>query len=263
VRRRPLIGVSTGFTDYGDYLGFALSRPLLAAGALPLLLPYVELAAERRWLLDHLDGLLLGFGRDLDPSWYGAAPHPSMTATARHRDEIELDLAREALHRGLPLLGICRGLQVLNVALGGTLYRDRSEYPEPARDHPGGDWDRWERVCQATLGHGPMPEHPQHPVSMVPGSVLAKTLGGQAVTNSYHHQAVRDLGAGVEVAAWSDDGIIEAVEVPSAPGFALAVQWELQESWQADERFLEVFRAFVSTADEQAPATRGWRRRSR
>jgi putative glutamine amidotransferase len=254
--QRPLIAVSTGFTDYGDYLGFAFSRPLLAAGAMPMLLPYVEGEAERREVLGRIDGLLLGFGRDLDPSWYGATPHPSMTEISRHRDEIELALAREALERGVPLLGICRGLQVLNVALGGSLYRDRSEYPEVARDHPGGDWARWELVCQATLGHGPMPEHPTHPVTVMPGSALSQALGEaeQIVTNSYHHQAVRDLGSGVAVTAWSGDGIVEAIEVPAAPGFALAVQWELQQSWQHDDRFLAVFRAFARAAVRGARA---------
>lgn len=252
--RRPLIAVSTGFTDYRDYLGFAFSRPLLAAGGMPLLLPFLEGEAEREELLGRVGGLVLGFGRDLDPSWYGATPHPSMTEISRHRDAIELTLAREALEGAVPLLGICRGLQVLNVALGGSLYRDRSEYPEAARGHPGGDWARWELVCQATLGHGAMPEHPSHPVTVAPGSTLAKALGGQVVTNSYHHQAVRDLGEGVEATAWSDDGIVEAIEIPGAPAFALAVQWELQQSWQADDRFLEVFRMFVEAAAQRCGA---------
>ncbi|HZI34215.1 MAG TPA: gamma-glutamyl-gamma-aminobutyrate hydrolase family protein, partial [Gaiellales bacterium] len=137
----PAVAVSAGFTDYGDYLGVALSRPLLAAGAVPFLLPYLEDAAARAAVLDRIDGLLLGFGRDVDPARYGAGPHPALTAVSRHRDAFELSLVHDALERDLPLLGVCRGMQIVDVALGGTLYRDRSEYPPAARDHPGGDWE--------------------------------------------------------------------------------------------------------------------------
>src|SRR4051794_16762349 len=170
----PTIAVSAGFTDYGDYLGVALSRPLLAAGAVPFLLPYAEDAAARAAMLDRVDGLLLGFGRDIDPARYGAGPHPALTAVSRHRDEVELALAADALERALPLLGICRGMQIVNVARGGTLHRDRSEYPPAARAHPGGDWERWDLVCAATLGDGPMPEHPSHPITGAAGGAFGR-----------------------------------------------------------------------------------------
>jgi putative glutamine amidotransferase len=244
----PTIGVTTGFTDYGDYLGVALSRPVLAAGGLPVLLPYLEEPAARAQVLARVDGLLLGFGRDIDPARYGAQHHPALTELAPERDAFELALAREAVERELPVLGICRGMQVLNVAFGGTLYRDRTEYPPPARAHPGGDWGIWDEVCAATLGRGAMPEHPSHPISVAPGSPLAAALGERAVVNSYHHQALRDLGAGVEAIAWADDGIVEAIRLPAAPAPVLAVQWELQVSWMTDDRFLTVFRDFVSAA---------------
>jgi putative glutamine amidotransferase len=244
----PTIGVTTGFTDYGEYLGVALSRPLLAAGGVPLVLPYLEDAPARAQALARVDGLLLGFGRDIDPAHYGAEHHAALTGLAPERDAFELALAREAVDQGLPVLGICRGMQVLNVAFGGTLYRDRAEYPPAARAHPGGDWDIWDEVCAATLGRGTMPEHPGHPISLAPGSTLAAALGERAVVNSYHHQAVRDLGAGVEAVAWADDGIVEAIRLPAAPAPVLGVQWELQVSWMTDERFLTVFRDFVSAA---------------
>jgi putative glutamine amidotransferase len=241
----PAVAVSAGFTDYGDYLGVALSRPLLAAGGVPFLLPYAEDAAARAAMLDRVDGLLLGFGRDIDPARYGAGPHPALTAVSRHRDEVELALAADALERDLPLLGICRGMQILNVARGGTLHRDRSEYPPAAREHPGGDWERWDLVCAATLGDGPMPDHPSHPITVAPGSRLAGVLGERAVVNSYHHQAVDRLGAGVEAVAWADDGIVEAIELP-AQSFAVGVQWELQESWRDGAPGFGVFAAFVA-----------------
>jgi putative glutamine amidotransferase len=244
----PLVGVSTGFTDYGDYLGIAYSRPLTRAGALPLALPYLDGEPARAEALDRIDAVVLGFGRDIAPSFYGAEPHPSMTPHSPLRDEFEIDLARRALDRGLPVLGICRGLQVLNVALGGTLYRDRSEYPAPARDHPGGDWSRWELVCAAALGERDPVEHPSHAIEVKPGSRLGRALSSGVVVNSYHHQAVARLGRGVEPVAWAPDGIVEAIEVSSASAFCIAFQWELQESWYHDDRFLDVFRMFVDEA---------------
>ena len=245
--RQPTIAVSAGFTDYGDYLGVALSRPLSAAGSVPVFLPYLEDDHARASLLDRVDGLLLGFGRDIEPARYGATWHPAMTETSPGRDASELALALDALQRGMPILGICRGMQVLNVALGGSLYRDRSEYPPAAREHPGGDWARWELVCAATLGRGEMPAHPSHPISIVGGSRLAEALGRRAVVNSYHHQAVRDLGDGLEAVAHSDDGMIEAIEHPGRP-FVLGVQWEAQQAWQDAGPGLELFRRFVAAA---------------
>jgi putative glutamine amidotransferase len=243
----PAVAVSAGFTDYGDYLGVALSRPLVAAGAVPLLLPYLEDDAALAAALHRADGLLLGFGRDIDPARYGAGPHPALTAISAHRDAFELALVDAALARDLPVLGICRGMQLMNVALGGTLYRDRSEYPPAARTHPGGDWARWERVCAAALGQGPMPEHPSHPITVAPGSRLHAALGARATVNSYHHQAVAQLGRDVEAVACADDGIVEAIELP-AHDFALGVQWELQEAWQDAAPGFAVFEAFVAAA---------------
>jgi putative glutamine amidotransferase len=255
--RPPTIGLSTGFTDYGDYLGVALSRPVLAAGGVPIVLPYAEDRNGRAALLDRVDGLLLGFGRDIDPQRYRGELHPAMTEVSPARDEFELALVAEALDRGLPILGICRGMQLLNVALGGTLYPDRSAYPEPAREHPGGDWETWDRVCAATLGRGPMPEHPSHPIVVAPGSRLAAAVGESARVNSYHHQAVAELGDDLDAIAWSDDGIVEAMML-TRDDRVVGVQWELQVSWLEDRRFLELFAGLVRDAARfSAAATAG------
>jgi putative glutamine amidotransferase len=249
----PTIAVTLGFTDYGDYLGIALSRPLLAVGAMPVMLPYLDEPGARGAALDAADGLLLGFGRDLEPARYGAEPHPAMTAVSPLRDDFELAIAIEALDRDLPVLGICRGMQVLNVALGGTLYRDRSEYPPAAREHPGGDWALWDRVCDAALGLGPAVEHPSHAITVAPGSRLHAALGEHATVNSYHHQAIDRLGRDVEAVACAPDGIVEAVELPERE-FVLGVQWELQEAWRDDPGGRAVFEDFVSAARRRASA---------
>jgi putative glutamine amidotransferase len=231
-----LIGVSAGFPGYGDYMGLAYARPLEAVGALPVQLPYVR---DVDAVLDAVDGVVLGFGADIDPARYGGEPHPKMTPHSPHRDAFELPLARGALARGMPILGICRGMQVLNVALGGTLVGD-------AAPHPGGDWDRWDRVRLAVIDGIDPPEHPGHTITIAPGSRLVDAYGaGSAWVNSYHHQAVDRLGDGVVPVAWAEDGVIEALEV-EGDAWVLGVQWELQESWKDDPRWLRVFEAFVS-----------------
>jgi putative glutamine amidotransferase len=244
----PLIGVSTGFTDYGDYLGLAYARPLAAAGAVPVVVPYLEHAAGRRALLARLDGLVLGVGRDLEPARYGAAPHPSSTAHSPIRDSVELALALEAMEAGVPLLGICRGMQIMNVALGGTLHPDHTVLPAPADRHPGGDWARWEDVVAAALADGAPPQHPTHPIRVEPGSHLAGALGSHAEVNSYHHQSIARLGRGVRVAARAPDGVIEAIEVPGAAALALGVQWELQEDWRDGAAGAGIFALLVQAA---------------
>jgi putative glutamine amidotransferase len=242
--RPPLIAVSAGFPAYGDYMGLAYGRPLEAVGAVAAQLPFHD-DVER--VLAVADGVLLGFGSDIDPRRYGGAPHAAMTAHSQRRDEFELALARAALGAGVPVLGICRGMQVLNVVRGGTLHAD-------VAPHPGGDWDRWARVREAVLADATVPEHPGHELRVAPGSRLAAALGAErAWVNSYHHQAVAELGAGVVPVAWAEDGLVEAVEL-DGDAWVLGVQWELQETWKDDDRFLGVFDAFVS-----ATARRGAR----
>ena len=243
----PLIAVSTGFTDYGDYLGVVYSRPLARHGAIAMVLPYAEGATERETLLARVDGVILGVGRDIEPQRYGGARHPSSTAHSPLRDAAEIALVRHALAARVPVLGICRGMQVINVALGGTLHPDRSELPAPARDHPGGDWDRWERVVAAMVHGTPAPAHPSHPIEIADGSLLSEALGRHAVVNSYHHQAIATLGDGLRVTARAPDGVIEAIEAPDA-AFCLGVQWELQEECAPGSNGDGVLRLFLRHA---------------
>jgi putative glutamine amidotransferase len=247
----PLIAVSTGFTDYGDYLAVAFSRPLEAVGAVPVALPYLRRPAA---LCARLDGVLLAVGRDLEPERFGERRHASSTLHSPLRDMFELALAAEAIAAGIPLLGICRGMQVINVALGGTLHLDHSVLTGAAARHPGGDWERWRQVVRARLDGIPPPAHPEHEIEIAAGSLLSQALGPRAVVNSYHHQSLATLGDGVRVSARAPDGVIEAIEVPSARAMCLAVQWELQE--QPDS---PLFGLLVDAARQHARDSHGGR----
>lgn len=201
-----------------------------AAGCTPLLLPPmpgIEHSVAR------LDGLVLAGGGDLDPALYSATPHPKTGRISSRRDAAELAALDAALGAGLPILGICRGLHVLNVFLGGTLHQ---HIPDITGHH----------------GHLPGPAlFGSQPLRVEPASHLAKILDcDSAPVPCHHHQAVDRLGAGLVVSARSDDGTIEAVELPSHP-FAVGVQWHAEES--EDDR---VFLAFTEAAGSASGAIR-------
>jgi putative glutamine amidotransferase len=209
---RPVVGI-TAYVEQARFTVWDMPATLLphayveqvaAAGGQPVVLPP---AGDPAALTDRLDALVLTGGGDLNPARYGAAPHDRTGHVRDFRDEAELALVRAALDRGLPLLGICRGLQVLNVALGGTLHQ---HVPDVVGD----------------TRHCPTPgRYNRFPVRVAAGSRLAGVLGAETVTvPHYHHQAVDRLGAGLTATSWSDDGLIEAAELGAHP-FALAVQW--------------------------------------
>jgi putative glutamine amidotransferase len=240
---RPLVGISASFHDFGDYGAVGLPRPLALADVVPVILPRVVDALDAT--LDLLDGVVLAPGRDVHPGCYGQSPRPGLAAVEPERDRFELELVPRVLERGLPVLGMCRGIQVLNVALGGTLVQDLSERPE-WRGHPSDPgWSAWKRVEHASLLEEPPAPHPRHSIAVEPGSILAGALGTtSAEVNSFHHQALDVVASDLVVTAVAPDGVVEAVELRAAP--VLAVQWELQEEWRIDERFLGVFRWFAA-----------------
>lgn len=246
-RPKPLIGLSVSHHDFGDYQGVGFQRPIARAGGVPLTLPRTPEALDD--VLDLCDGIALGGGRDIEPHRYGQEPGELLAATEPHRDVFELELVERALERDVPILGMCRGIQILNVALGGTLVQDLNLVAEWA-DHPSDrGWIAWKEVERASLADEPtVPPHPRHPIAVEPGSRLHAALRTVEVdVDSFHHQALERVAPELRVVARAPDGVVEAVEL-EGDTFVLAVQWELQEEWRVDLRFLTVFEHFVEAA---------------
>ena len=216
---RPVIGICTALTHarWGVWqqraalLSFSYITAIQDAGGLAVMIPPDEaLERDPDEMLDLLDALILAGGDDLDPASYGAEPHPMTTDTVPERDRVELALTRAAVARDMPVLGICRGMQVMNVAFGGTL---RQHLP----DEFGHEEHR--RVPGSFDGA-------DHDVRLHPGSVAAGAAGEELhATKSHHHQGVGELGDGLRVSGVSVlDDLPEAIEVPEKQ-FALGVQW--------------------------------------
>ena len=249
----PTVVISAADDAWRAYWVRALAAPVVAAGAEVRMLWDLDSEAARRETLRSADGLLLGGGFDIDPRLYGEEPGPLLGPLDPKRDAIELPLVREALALGLPLLGVCRGMQVISVCLGGTMYQDTSENPG-AEDHPTGLARGFAPVVAAELAGEPPPQLLTHPVTTAAGSTTAALLGAETSVNSYHHQHLRDLPDGVVATARAADGVVEAIELPDAPGFALGVQWELQAGWREDAGQFGFYVAFVAAARARSRA---------
>jgi putative glutamine amidotransferase len=247
---KPVIGLSLSLHDFGDYGSVGFQRPLALAGGVGVALPRVDGHLEDA--LDICDGILLGGGRDIDPRFYGQEPTEHLTATEPHRDAFELELTKRSIERGLPILGMCRGIQILNVALGGTLAQDVTVKPEWAEHPTDRGWTAWKEVERASLeGEEIVPAHPRHLISVEPGSRLHAGLGVDEIeVDSFHHQVLDRVGSYMRVVARAPDGVVEAVEL-DGEAYTLAVQWELQEEWRVDRRFLELFAHFVAAAGQR------------
>ena len=235
------MSVSVEATPERSHLNATYVRAVQQGGGVPVLLPphLGEEALAALW--ERIDGLLLTGGGDVDPARFGQERHPTVYDVAPLRDDLELTVSRRALEEDRPVLAICRGIQVLNVALGGTLVQDLpSERPGPI-------------VHSQTA-----PRHePTHAVKVLgEGSRLGEVLGALEVqVNSMHHQAIDRLGGGLREVAWAPDGVIEGVEMPG-PGFVLGVQWHPEELVGHDPVARRLFAAVVEAARRRRAA--GW-----
>jgi putative glutamine amidotransferase len=244
--QRPLIGVPTQTLQVIDGVPEGLPRSwvmnhryftaLALAGAAPVMVPLLEESPALRALYERLDGVFLAGGVDLDPASYGHERHTLCGSTDADRDRVELLLTRWALEEGKPVLGVCRGMQVINVARGGSLYQDCGEQFDGSIKH-----DYFPNAGYAR-------DYLAHPVRVVEGTRLGRVLGaGEVPVNSMHHQGVRDLGQGLAASAYSADGLVEALEAPG-DGFAVGVQWHPEMLVESDPGTRRLFDAFVAEA---------------
>jgi putative glutamine amidotransferase len=238
VARRPRIAIPARFSASASALRYAAevtSRNLVeavwAAGGEPLVLhphaPGGEVDdAEVAARLEVADGVLLPGGGDLAGRWTGQPEHPTLYDVDDEQDAFDLAVARVSLERGIPLLAICRGLQVVNAVRGGTLVQDMDHAYGAMRHH----------------------RHHRHHIEVEAGSLLAEVVGGTVEASCYHHQCLDGLGTGMRVVARAEEGVIEAVEVEGLPGWFLGVQWHPEDTWADNAQQLAVFRALVDAS---------------
>lgn len=237
-QRRPRILIPARFSASASALRHraeVASRNLVeavyAAGGEPLVIhPHApggrvddaEVAAR----LELGDGVLLPGGGDLAGHWTGQEAHPALYDVDDEQDAFDLAVARSCLDRGVAMLAICRGLQVVNAARGGTVVQDMDESYGDMRHH----------------------RHRRHAIAVDEGSILSGAVGDRTEASCFHHQCLARLGAGMEVVARSEEGVIEAVEIPAARGWFLGVQWHPEDTWSDDPQQLRLFRALVDAA---------------
>lgn len=210
-----------------DFVPRPAINGVLNAGGIPISLPYLP-KEEINGLLERLDGVIFTGGPDVDPTFMGEEPIPELGITNRNRDLFEIALVRTAVAKHVPILGICRGAQIINVALGGNVYQDlASQYPGKIFKH-----------YQSAPG-----DQPTHFVSVNHDSKLFKTIGDNVFVNSRHHQAIKDVPEGLQIVATASDGVIEAIENKDAS--VQAVQWHPENMWQHDSRQLQIFKDFI------------------
>jgi putative glutamine amidotransferase len=246
--RRPVIGITTQTLHAIDGIPATLpqswvmnQRYFLAVtlvGGVPWMIPLLDDDPETlREIYDRLDGLVIPGGVDVDPRIYGEEPHPSCGRLDPARDRVELQLTRWAIADEKPLLGLCRGLQVLNVALGGTLYQDiASQCPEAIKHdyYPIYGFER---------------DHLAHTVDLLPGTLLHSALEEPRMrVNSMHHQAIKSLAPSLVPAAVAPDGLIEGAELPG-DHFLVGLQWHPEVFEMTDPHTRHLFREFIAAAN--------------
>jgi putative glutamine amidotransferase len=239
---KPLIGIASDvLTEPGErdraFVYTTYVEAVRRAGAVPVLVPPQPENAST--IVEELDGIILAGGEDCDPSVYGQEKHPTTEMMDPRRQSNDLTLARAARERGIPTLGICLGVQVMNVAAGGTLIQDIDSAMQTEIEHVSKPSDR-----------------ARHDILIEQGTKLAQILGDRELNvNSSHHQAIRDLGQGLRVTAHAPDGVIEGLEDPQHP-FYVGVQWH-PEDMPGEQSAEVLFGAFVEAARKHATSRHG------
>ena len=240
---KPIIGISTsvlvdeggGFPGYERiYVNKDYVSSVISAGAVPLMIPMEDSEENLRQTLELVDGMIFSGGHDIAPIRYGEEPHQKLQEICPERDDFDFLLYRLAKEHSLPILGICRGFQLMNVSEGGKLYQDLSLKNTESLKH--------------SQGHGP--SVPTHTVKVEPGSKFYKILGKEEIrVNSFHHQAVKSTSENVAISGKALDNVVEAIELKNYP-FGLGVQFHPEMLQAKEEDMKKIFAALVSAAKE-------------
>lgn len=206
---------------------------IVKTGGLPIILPSID-PEDVADYLPLFEGVAFLGGADVDPTFFGEEPHVRLGKTYRKRDLFEIELLKQAVAANKAILGICRGLQLINVGLGGTLYQDLSE-----------DSTAWLKHSQAAMGN-----QPSHHVTVVQGSTLATLTGDRPYVNSRHHQAIKDVAPALRVTATADDQVIEALESQDSDQI-LGVQWHPENMYKHHDESRQIFQNFVNRAADR------------
>ncbi len=228
---RPLIGVMA-YTDINSFdmltsaIPLAYTHSVEKAGGVPIILPFSELQDSLVPMTAPIQGLLIPGGKDIDPEFYHEKPLDQLGPVDNDLDRFQMAVLELAIRRKLPILGICRGAQLINVAMGGNLFQDiLTQFETPALTHMHGDSDT------------------DHPIDIIPGSRLHALFGPHIHVNSHHHQSIKSIAPGLVITARAPDGVIEAAEHESLP--IDLIQWHPERMMQKNDVMLPLFHAFV------------------
>ncbi len=229
---KPVIGITCDYLWDEDILklNMAYCKAVYRAGGIPIVLPCISV--DMVWtLLSKVDGILLTGGQDVDPWYYSQVPHHKLGEVNPFRDQMEIELCRQAIDEDKPMLGICRGMQVMNVAAGGTLYQDIKS--------------QWELECLVSHSQKAPEWYGIHEVTLKLDSRIRQIMGQEVIrVNSFHHQAVKKVAPSFCATGWSCDGVIEAIE--SGKGnFAIGLQWHPERMYECNDNMLAPFKGLI------------------
>jgi len=234
VNKKPLIGI-TATQEKGDspasyQIGRHYVKGIAAVGGTPVILPLLQDKEQIKEMAKRLDGLLISGGVDMDPLIFGEEPHPKMGRIDPERDFFEKNILENFLEEDKAVFGICRGCQIINLVLGGTIYQDITSQMDSELIKHSQNAPRW---------------YPTHSIEVEKGSKLSKVLGdGKIKVNSFHHQAIKEGAPGFFVSARAADGVVEAIESKNGQ-FLVGVQWHPEHLWERDQKTLALFRMFI------------------
>lgn len=233
--KNPVIGVTTFISSEGLRLPENYSIAISGEKGVPVILAKVEDETLIKKQIENIDGLLLSGGDDIEPAFFGESPHQKIGPIEPGRDLYEMKLIKYAFEAGKPILGICRGAQILNVHLGGTMYQDiYSQHGDRTIKH----------------NQDARKDYLSHKVTVTEGTKLHEIVGTTEIrTNSFHHQANKSPAESLKVSAVTEDGIIEAVE-STEHDFVIGVQWHPEGTYLVDEASRKIFKAFIEAASE-------------